>query len=62
MVRAPAPSGAPEANGNGVPDELPPVEELVQRLRPEVLAALDELFRAKWTGVKRVRPEDLKSD
>ncbi|HUL54447.1 MAG TPA: hypothetical protein VLT83_13670 [Opitutaceae bacterium] len=45
-----------------MPDELPPVEELVQRLRPEVLAALDELFRAKWTGVKRVRPEDLKSD
>jgi hypothetical protein len=41
-------------------DELPPVEELAKRLRPEVLAALDELFRAKWTGVKRLRPGDLK--
>jgi hypothetical protein len=36
------------------------VEELVKRLRPEVLAMMDELFRAKWTGVKRLRPEDLK--
>jgi hypothetical protein len=43
------------------PDELPPVEELAKRLRPEVLSALDELFRAKWTRVKRLRPGDLKS-
>ena len=42
-------------------DELPPVEDLAKRLRPEVLAALDELFRAKWTGVKRLRPGDLKT-
>jgi hypothetical protein len=42
-------------------DELPPVEELVKRLRPEVLATMEELFRAKWSGVKRLRPEDLKN-
>jgi hypothetical protein len=42
-------------------DELPPVEDLAKRLRPEVMAALDELFRAKWTGVKRLRPGDLKT-
>jgi hypothetical protein len=42
-------------------DELPPVEELALRLRPEVRSALDELFRAKWVGVKRLRPGDLKS-
>jgi hypothetical protein len=56
----------PVVGGDGAPagsaaDELPPVEELAKRLRPEVLAALDELFRAKWTGVKRLRPGDLKT-
>ena len=60
MADEPVPAGAPEANGDDLKDELPPVEELVQRLRPEVLTTLDELFRAKWIGVKRVRPEDLK--
>lgn len=44
----------------GATHELPPVEDLAKRLRPEVLTALDELFRAKWTGVKRLRPGDLK--
>jgi hypothetical protein len=43
-------------------DELPPVEELVKRLPPEVLATLDELFRASWTEVKRIQPGALKSD
>jgi len=42
-------------------DVLPPVEKLAKRLPLEVLAALDELFRAKWTSVKRLRPEDLKT-
>jgi hypothetical protein len=54
------PAGAPQSGDDGK-DELPPVEELVKRLRPEVLTALDELLRAKWTSVKRLRPEDLKS-
>jgi hypothetical protein len=42
------------------PDVLPEVEELVAKLRPEVKTALDELFRAKWAGVKRVPAGDLK--
>jgi len=36
------------------------VEELVRQLRPELLATMEELFRAQWSGVKRLRPEDLK--
>jgi hypothetical protein len=51
---------AGRASAEDAEDELPPLEELVKRLRPEVLATMDELFRAKWTGVKRLRPEDLK--
>lgn len=55
------PAGGP-ASADDLKDELPPVEELVKRLRPEVLAALDEFFRARWTGVKRVQQSDLKAD
>jgi hypothetical protein len=44
-----------------VVDELPPVEQLTQRIPAEVRTALDELFRAQWTGVKRLRPEDLRN-
>jgi hypothetical protein len=54
------PAEAAESDDD-VKEELPAVEELVKRLRPEALAALEELFRAKWTNVKRLRPEDLKS-
>ena len=42
------------------PGELPSVDELVRQLRPELLATMEELFRAQWSGVKRLRPEDLK--
>jgi len=44
----------------GFPDELPAIGELTARLRPEVTTLLDELFRARWTTVRRVRPEHLK--
>jgi hypothetical protein len=50
-------NGASEAR-----DELPSIEDLVKRLRPEVLTAMDELFRAKWSGVRRLRSGDLKPD
>jgi len=33
------------ASDDEAKDDLPPVEELVKRLPPEVLATLDELFR-----------------
>ncbi len=45
----------------GADEQPPPVEELVNRLPPEVRTVLEELFRAKWTEVKRLRPEDLQS-
>ncbi len=35
-------------------DRLPEVEDLVGRIPPAVLAAMDEFFRAKWTGVRRI--------
>ena len=54
--------GMVPASEDAAKDELPPVEELVKRLPPEVLATLDELFRANWTEVKRIRPGALKSD
>jgi len=41
--------------------KLPSVEELSQRVSPEVRALLDELFRAQWTEVRRLRPEDLRN-
>ena len=33
---------------------LPPLEELIQRVPPAVREALDDLFRAKFTSVRRV--------
>ena len=36
------------------PDELPPVEELVGKIPAETRALLDDLFRAKFTTVRRV--------
>jgi hypothetical protein len=41
-------------------DTLPSVEELSRRLPPEVRTALEELFRAQWTAVRRLRPDDLR--
>ncbi len=55
----PALNGA-AGNGAEPKDELPAPEELAARIPPEVLAVMDELFRAKWTAVKRLRPGDLK--
>jgi len=65
----PLPDDAPEISPDeiGIPpeapvvDELPPVGQLTQRIPAEVRTALDELFRAQWTGVKRLRPEDLRN-
>jgi hypothetical protein len=43
-----------------VGDKLPPLEELVARVPAGVRAALDDLFRAKFTTVRRITPESLK--
>jgi hypothetical protein len=57
----PSSVGSGEQPEAGVVDQLPSVEELANRLPPEVRTVLDELFRAKWTEVRRLRPEDLQS-
>jgi hypothetical protein len=49
-----------------VPDEaekkpLPPLNDLVNRIPPEVRETLDELFRAKFITVRRVPRNALKS-
>jgi hypothetical protein len=43
------------------PKNLPPLETLVNRLSPEVRETLDDLFRAKFTMVRRVPKQSLKS-
>lgn len=41
---------------------LPKLEELVNRIPPESRELLDELFRAKFTVVRRIKSSDLKSN
>jgi hypothetical protein len=36
-----------------VGDRPPPLEELVAKVPPAVIGLLDDLFRAKFTGVRR---------
>jgi len=38
---------------------LPPLEELIQKLPAELRDTLDDLFRAKFVKVMRVRKKDL---
>lgn len=40
---------------------LPPLDDLVKRLSPEVRDALDDLFRAKFVRVTRVPKKALKA-
>ena len=48
-------SGRKPAAGEGPGEaELPPLEELVERVPAEVRAALDDLFRAKFIAVRRL--------
>ena len=37
----------------------PPLEELIQRLPAELRGTLEELFRARYTAVRRIPPEAL---
>ena len=39
---------------------LPKLDELVQRIPPEARELLDDLFRAKFVAVRRVKKVDLK--
>jgi hypothetical protein len=40
---------------------LPPLDEMIQRIPTAVLEVLEELYRAKFTAVRRVPAKDLKS-
>jgi hypothetical protein len=51
------PPGEPAGNGR---EDLPPLDDLVGRVPPGARAVLDELFRAKFTAVRRVPKESLK--
>ena len=50
---------APAAAETDAPDNLPRLDELVGRIPAGVREALDELFRARFTGVKRASEKDL---
>jgi hypothetical protein len=50
---------APLETEEGRTDDLPTLEGLVGRVPPGVRALLDELFRARFTGVKRAPEADL---
>ena len=59
-VAVPATTAGP-ANEPTDLSPLPSLEELVQRIPAEARAALDDLFRAKFTGVRRVSKKMLKA-
>jgi hypothetical protein len=61
MAPAPPDDGSGEQPEADAVDPLPTVEELANRVPAEARAVLEELFRAKWTAVRRLRPEDLRS-
>ena len=47
---------APASDGSAalvIGDKLPPLDELVGKVPAEVLGLLDDLFRAKFTGVRK---------
>lgn len=48
----------PVANGSEPPEErTPSLDELVARVPADVREMLDDLFRAKFTAVRRIPPE-----
>ena len=58
MLPAPKPEPAHEEEA-AMP--LPKLDELVNRIPAESRELLDELFRAKFTTVRRVKASDLKN-
>lgn len=57
---AAGPPPAPAGPVDGPRETLPPLDAMVQRVPEGVRASLDELFRARFTGVRRVPREALK--
>jgi hypothetical protein len=54
-----AAAAADPGEGEAVPEALPDPEKLARRVPDAVRAALDELFRARFTGVRRVAESEL---
>jgi hypothetical protein len=54
-TKAPAATATEEAD----PKTLPPLEDLVKRLSPELRETLDDLFRAKFVAVRRIPKKAL---
>jgi hypothetical protein len=57
VPEAPATVATPEEAA--APGGLPALDELVPRVPAGVRDALDDLFRAKFTAVRRVSPKNL---
>jgi len=58
----PSSVGSGEQPEAGVVDQLPSVEELANRLPPEVRTVLDELFRANGREVRRLGPRICRAE
>lgn len=50
-----------DESGEGETKDLPSLESLVGRLSPEVRETLDDLFRAKFTAVRRLPKKSFKA-
>lgn len=55
------PAEGPKAREQNEAKPLPTLDELVARVPADARELLDDLFRARFTSVRRVRPEELKS-
>ena len=49
---------SPRQAQGGPSEKLPALEELVGRVPPDVMALLDDLFRAKFTAVRKFAASD----
>jgi hypothetical protein len=60
------PAGLANADGGGASDaeeekgDLPPLDDLVQRIPPATRELVDEIFRAKFITVRRIPKSALK--
>lgn len=57
----PAPAVDSESEDGAGAKNLPPLDALIGRLSPEVRETLEDLFRAKFTAVRRIPKKALKT-
>jgi hypothetical protein len=53
-------AGVPEARASEPEGPLPSLDQLIQKLPADTREVLDELFRARFVGVKRIQLSSLK--